>query len=151
MTTTEVENLTFDEFEKRRDELVAAMKEVPAAELAARYVQARTDAKCRDEKMGEQGKTITELQESLAHARERERVLGEKLRAADVAAVNGRANIKSQDESISGLVDDVAAANARAERLRAEAIRNQTALTGAAKLLNDAIAAQRVDDADAGS
>jgi len=69
MTTAEIENMGVAELKQRRLELVASMKEVPAEELATRYVQARTDAKMRDEKMAEQGKTIAELHSALDASR----------------------------------------------------------------------------------
>lgn len=65
MTTAEVENLSHADLKARKDELATALEKVPAAELAARYVQARTDAKFRDEKLAEQGQTLAALQEGM--------------------------------------------------------------------------------------
>lgn len=62
MTLTEIENLSFADLKARRDELLASLKDADRAELTARYLQARTDAKQRDEKLAEQGQTITALQ-----------------------------------------------------------------------------------------
>lgn len=73
MTLTEIENLALSDLKAKREEIV---KELGGGELAQRYVQARTDAKMRDEKLAEQGKTIEALQaghaalaEALAKAR----------------------------------------------------------------------------------
>lgn len=121
MTTTDVENLSYAKLKEQHDELVKAMQDQPPDDLARRYVQARTDAKARDEKMSEQGKTITELQLAIKALRKQCRDECEEVARQAVA-----------DRS----------------RLKAEALRNHAALNGAAKLLNDAIAAQRVDDAD---
>lgn len=59
MNLSEIENLSFADLKAKREELVKA---IGCGELAERYVQARTDAKMRDEKLSEQGKTIEALQ-----------------------------------------------------------------------------------------
>lgn len=64
-TLTDIENLTPGELKTRRAELVAAAQQQPAAELAERYVKARLDASLRDERLGEQGRIITTLQDGL--------------------------------------------------------------------------------------
>lgn len=62
MTFSEIENLTFAELKARRDEIAqAAFENEGRDQLALRYVQARTDAKQRDEKLSEQGKMIDAL------------------------------------------------------------------------------------------
>ncbi len=61
-----IENLNFAELKARRADLVSQAKEVGVNELATRYVQARTDAKQRDERMAEQGVLIADLEEKLA-------------------------------------------------------------------------------------
>lgn len=68
MNLTDIENMTHAQLKERHAELVAEAAKQPADALAARYVQARTDAKQRDEKLAEQGKTITLLQQSLDKA-----------------------------------------------------------------------------------
>ena len=73
MTLAEIENLSFADLKAKRDELVEAAAGVPADKqpeqylhnLAARYVQARTDAKMRDEKLGDQAATIKALQDGM--------------------------------------------------------------------------------------
>ena len=63
MTITEIENLPLAELKVRRLELIAEAEVADASELAERYLQARADAKARDEKLAEQGVTIAALQE----------------------------------------------------------------------------------------
>lgn len=65
MVTADIENLSASELKQRRVELTKEMSEVAPDALASRYVQARLDAKMRDEKLAEQGTTITLLQSSL--------------------------------------------------------------------------------------
>lgn len=63
MQLNEIENMTFAEIKARREELEALAAMVPVRDLAARYVQARADAKHRDEKLAAQGELITQLQQ----------------------------------------------------------------------------------------
>ena len=72
MTIAEIENLSFADLKARRDELIqAAFESEDRGQLASRYVQARTDAKLRDEKLAEQGKTIDALTVGNAALQER--------------------------------------------------------------------------------
>lgn len=68
MNLSEIENLSAADLKAKRAELSAALKAEPPDDLAERYVQARTDAKLRDDKLGEQGKTISLLQAALDKA-----------------------------------------------------------------------------------
>lgn len=61
MNLHEIENMTAAELKADKSELIELAKAEPVADLAARYVQARTDAKIRDEAMAVQGTTITQL------------------------------------------------------------------------------------------
>lgn len=166
-----IENLSFAEIKDRREELVKEAANTPASELAARYVQARQDAKQRDEKLAEQGRTIDALTQGLAATTEKAaalevefKSLGEKFVAQDQdwrkaladkdathaeVAANVSAALTKQDATITELRAALAAETTRANRLKAEACRNNAALSGAAKMLNDALAAQRLDDAGA--
>jgi chromosome segregation ATPase len=60
MNLAEIENLSFVELKAKREEFIAEAAKATQADLAARYVQARTDAKHRDEKLAEQA-TIAAL------------------------------------------------------------------------------------------
>lgn len=79
MTIYEIENLTAAQLKERKAELVEVAKEFPVDDLAARYVQARMDAKIRDEKLAEQGKTITRLESELDGERKAAKHLVDKL------------------------------------------------------------------------
>lgn len=61
MKLTDIENLTHDELKARRLELITAAETGDVKELATRFVDARTDAKLRDEKLAEQAATLKNL------------------------------------------------------------------------------------------
>lgn len=69
MKLHEIENLSVAELKARRSELATAIANEPVQEIASRYIQARTDAKARDEKLAEQGKAIADLEKQLQSAR----------------------------------------------------------------------------------
>ncbi|GAF95676.1 unnamed protein product, partial [marine sediment metagenome] len=152
-------------------------------DLTAAFVRALTDAKGRDEKLAEQGKTITLLQEgfeasktqaeaataevantkadldvALANAKtageENARVLLALRTKMDVQATTVRKNNAEQERAFVEQVESLKAQRKReterANRLKVEATRNHIALAAAAKLLNDALAAQAVENADKG-
>jgi len=158
MNLTQIENLTFEEIKARRAELIEAIKGNDPAELAARYLQARADASQRDQTLGAQGVTITALQQGAAALSEKVEALNGQLRAAaealaakDAALAQATAAAAAEKEQLGRAIAELTEAHAdqsaRAERLKAEALRNQAALNGAAKLLHDAIGTQRVEDA----
>jgi hypothetical protein len=62
MNWGEIENQTFAELKANKSKNLELLKSVDRDDLAARYLQARQDAKMRDEKLYEQGKLIAELQ-----------------------------------------------------------------------------------------
>lgn len=66
MTLVEIENLPHDELKAKRLELIDAAAKGDVKELATRFVDARTDAKLRDIRMGEQGETITKHEATIA-------------------------------------------------------------------------------------
>jgi len=151
----DIENMTADELKARSAELAEALNAEPPADLAARYVQARTDAKRRDEKLAEQGKTITALRTGLdATTQKADEAMAAAQRLAErcdaLAQAAEAAQVQRADET-AALGAKLAAETARANRLKTEAIRNNRALTTAAKVLNDAQAEQSIDNADAGS
>lgn len=159
MTIIEIENLTFDELKAQRGQLAAELKDLPADELAARYIQARTDAKQRDEKLAEQGQTIKTLNASVARmmhdsgAAEAAATALTRLHKANSLEVSKqhsslRAATKELGCQLAESQAEVATQTARAERLKTEALRNHSAITSAAKLLNDAISSQNVATAN---
>lgn len=65
MNLIDIENLPFADLKSRRAELIEQAARSTQADLAARFVDARTDAKHRDERMSEQGRTIASLNDGL--------------------------------------------------------------------------------------
>lgn len=62
----QIENMPHAKLKDNKADLIAAAAMEPVAELAARFVNARIDAKRRDERMAEMGAEITGLQETVA-------------------------------------------------------------------------------------
>lgn len=162
MTITDIENLSAAELKERREELAAAIAGSPSEELASRYVQARMDAKLRDDKLSEQGTTITALTESvslgqreIARLQEQSdtqgKQIGKLLAEIDSAAAAHVQASQQHEAQVAELQQKLASETARANRLKNQANRHQSAVSGAAKLLNDAIAAQQIENADAGN
>lgn len=171
MKIQDVENLSATELKEQRTAIIESL-EADATELKARYVQARLDAKQRDEKLAEQGKTITLLQESLestkaaleAEVSKCTAVGGELQRACDNHNHQAsqwsadRQQLKEQFErqELKWAVDKanlqgvLKIAKERGDRLYLQAIRNANAINTAAKVLNDALAAQQIDNVDQG-
>ena len=150
MTITDIENLSFAELKAKRVELIEAAKAVPLDDLAARYVQARTDATARDEKLAEQGKTIIALQDGLAAAKQQNGSLQETLQQRNQAAANLSAQVSAKEDTCAAQLKELQAERRRAERLKAVAILHHRAVSQAAKLLNNALAAAAIDEADKG-
>lgn len=64
MNIETIENMTVEEL--KRPEVAESAKQLPVDQLASRYVQARLDAKVRDEKLADQGELIASLEAQLA-------------------------------------------------------------------------------------
>lgn len=161
MTLIEVENLSAAQLKERRAELIEAIKGADPVELATRFVDARHDAKLRDERLGEQGETINALKQGLGaatqRAAEQEGMLaaaskrikdGDALMdqmTADLAAVKAEAS-----KAIEGVKAALKAEQAKSARLTAQLRQREAAVNTAAKALNDAIAARLVETAEQG-
>lgn len=61
-----IENLSHTELKSGKADLLAEIMTMPIEQLGPRYLQARTDAKQRDERMAGMGQEITDLQEEVA-------------------------------------------------------------------------------------
>ncbi len=72
MTIHEIENLSHADLKAQRVVLLKLLKAVAPEEVAARYLQARTDAKLRDEKLAEQAKLLAVIQEGQEAMKQRE-------------------------------------------------------------------------------
>lgn len=150
MNTHDIENLSADELKARRDELIDAARMLPPGEVAARYVQARTDAARRDEKLAEQGKTITALQAGMDAAKAQVEASRVEVEQANNAVAATRLDLDAASKALTDAKAAMQRQAARGERLKAVATTHHTAVSAAAKLLNDALAAEAVDNADAG-
>jgi hypothetical protein len=161
MEIHEIESLSFAELKERRDELTEAAKAESPDVLAVRYLKALTSAKQRDEKLGEQGRMITALQDGLEAAKHQTataaKAVEEQVRRADALVADLESLRTSAREvaiadkaAIEALHQTVARETARADRLKVEATRNHQAVAQAAKILADALGAQAVDAAETG-
>lgn len=154
MNLHEIENMTAADLKAQRAELAESLKAEPPDDLADRYLQARHDAKQRDEKLAEQGRTITALQTGLAAADKAGREVAQRFTEAKetIAVVQDAARETTQADkaTIAALTESLKAQTERADRLKVVATRNHAAASASAKLLNDALAAEAVDAADAG-
>lgn len=119
MTLIEIENLSAADLKAKKAELVEVAKAADVGELAARYVQARTDATCRDEKLAEQGTTITALHESLAaHKAKIDKMAAEAEDAGRVASENEARLAQAIDNSQKSLAETHATLVKTADRLK---------------------------------
>lgn len=154
MDIHKIENLSFEELKTRKAELLETLKAASGGDLAVRYLQARTDAKQRDEKLAEQGKTIAHLDELLATVKQQGEEFRAKLTLANDSLKTVRESARQTtlaDKTAMGeIVASLKTTAARADRLKVEAIRYHSAVADAAKLLNDALASTAVDNADKG-
>jgi chromosome segregation ATPase len=65
MKLIELENLSVAELKANRADLAQQIAAEPQEQFAARYIERTIDAKTRDEKLSEQGRTITALNDAL--------------------------------------------------------------------------------------
>lgn len=66
MNLIDIENMKAADLKAHKQQAIEAAKGADHADLAGRYVQARLDAVTRDEKLAEQGVTITSLNQAMA-------------------------------------------------------------------------------------
>lgn len=113
MSLANIENMPAAELKANRESLVAESAKEPVEQLAARYVQARTDAALRDEKLSEQGRTITLLQESLTEAKallqKREAEIRETERQLQAEKDTNAANVGNYEMALTNLRDNMTA------------------------------------------
>jgi hypothetical protein len=161
MTFAEIENLSFAELKEQKAGILKSLGESDKAELAARYVQARTDAKLRDDKLGEQGRTLTALEAGVNSLTEQKVSLEQQLAASqqrenEAKALNGRiSEASAQDNAkltaqLQECAKQLQAETARAERLKAEALRHHGALSQSAQIITGALAAQHIENVSQG-
>ena len=161
MDIHEIENSSFAELKANRDALVETAKKVPMGDLAIRYIQARTDAKGRDDKLAEQALTLKLLKDALTDLKAKSEAAAveaaETNRDLSAAVVTGerewdafQSNLKKVAKEALDNEAKLIAANARADRMKGEALRNFKALSSASKLLADAMAQHVTETANLG-
>lgn len=104
MTIIDVENMTAAELKEKRAEIALLLSDqcrgnagvAHSHDLSQRYVQARMDAKVRDEKLAEQGKTISALQDGTQAAKERVVMLQTELEKAKKEAAANHDSLKRE-------------------------------------------------------
>lgn len=119
----EIENLSFAELKAKQADLITEAAKAAPGELAARYVKARTDAKCRDEKLAEQAVTLAALTEGSNALTEKNKAL-----AAEVSRLAG---LIKEAQAMHG---QLAAEKARADKAEALAKARRAVL---ARLMQD--------------
>lgn len=157
ITIQDVENMDADAIKADKAKLAEAVKDDPA--LAVRYVQARLDAKVRDRKLKEQGKTITALQDGTAALKREIADLTKKLEAQEQAeqdSLNKAFDTIKRLEQARQADGEVAADQAKKirglvaqyQRLKAVAAQHHAAVIKAAGILNGTISAQAIEAAE---
>ena len=142
MQLSEIENLDAAALKAGRSELIEAAKAAPAAELAARYVQARTDAKQRDQKLAEQGETIKHLQSALDEAAKREAGARSETQQAETAASEAKKQIAALKDEAVGLTEELRALRAERAAVSKKAQGRRTVLADVMKLIAPQLAAE---------
>ena len=148
MTLAEIENLSFADLKAKRDELVEAAAGVPADKqpeqylhnLAARYVQARTDAKMRDEKLGEQAATIKALQDGMGALQTKAETASAAVAALKAQLEKEAAESTRKEEALTDAVATERAIIADLQAKLSEAITRGNEATALAKARRTALA-----------
>lgn len=172
MGICDIENLSAAELKAQKAELLEAAKATPVDDLAARYLQARTDAKQRDEKLAEQAETLAALREGLKAVKEREAAANKTYVEAVVAMKDEAAafkkcadetidELRASGESLADIIKDLQSANAilagqnadldkRCSRLKTQADRYVTSIANIQRESLLAINSHELDQADEG-
>lgn len=159
-----IEDKTYAELKAQRDELVVqvvAFAGVDPDELARHYLHARMDAAQRDEKLAEQGKTITALQDGAEASKQQDTARIERLGQCTMklAAVQDelklvRETAADQAAASAGQINTLRAQcvreTERADRLKALSSISRAAVVQAAAILNTAASQMTVEAADQG-
>lgn len=120
MKLHEIENLSVEDLKGRKPELIEHAGKADPAELAARYIQARTDAAARDAKLAEQGRTIEALNTAVTSERERLFEASRQIEGMKSAAASKDQALADRDEQIRTLTRQLG--EERAARATAEAL-----------------------------
>lgn len=169
MKIIDIENLSVEELKEQRAELVHSAMAADLGDLASRYIQARTDAKKRDVTLGEQGRTIATLNDSLDDARKHVGDLAAThaaqaeaaaARIREVEAERDASNVSLQNHAeesskrqeqarvqLADLQGKLQAEVQRSGRLRVQAGKFTAAISTISKVSLDAINSQAIDEA----
>lgn len=103
MELHEIENLSAAELKERRAELTEVAQAAPPDVLASRFIQARRDAKLRDEKLAEQGATITNLNAAIERLTADYEALAKRAVAAEDDLITARSHVLQVRDTIEKL------------------------------------------------
>lgn len=152
-----IEDKTYAELKEQREELVkqvVAFAGVDPDELARHYLHARMDATQRDEKLAEQGKAITALQDSLQAVKERkeraDRELAQTQQVLESVRRCAQETSLADKVTVDAVRKSLAKETARADRLKALSSISREAVVQAAAILNTAASQMTVEAADQG-
>lgn len=150
-TVIDVENAAAADLKAKGAEAVAAAKTASHDDLAERFVDARFDAKIRDEKLGEVARTNAALEQG-------QQLAGEKIQALEAKVLQRESNVRSleaekrdlqaiiariRDESAKALADlreQLSAETARADAAAALAKARRKALADITGVANPLLA-----------
>lgn len=153
MKLCDIKNLTASELKERREELT---KLAGGNECAAAFIQSLTDAKLRDEKLAEQGVTISRLNDALGMSAENvakaQTLIAETTAALDKERADRSKECQCHAEacgklkaSIDELSSKLTAETARANRLAALCARSEKFINAVVAGGNELIAARMVE------
>lgn len=111
MKTIEVENMQAAELKERQGELAKAIDGEP--DLPERYIQARLDAKIRDEKLAEQARTLEALETGLEAAKR------------DIEAARELVALREEERDLSDGISERLSVDLKAEREEYKAARKK--------------------------
>ena len=116
MSIHEIENLSHEELKAQKADLLEKLKAMSPDDLAPRYLQARTDAKQRDERMAEQAETLGALKTGLNSAKSQVATVNED---ASKAVADMRADADQFKKCADATIDDLEAQLKQAAKERA--------------------------------
>lgn len=158
MDRVAIENMTCGELKAVRNEAVEAMKEEPSVLLAGLYITVQITAKLRDEKLAEQGRTITLLQENAEITKARIVQAESRLEAAEKARLQDGVQITNLAVALQEQAAQLNAVEAKAARYRqlveasSSALQNaNSAVASAQNAVMTAIQSVQLDAAEHGN
>lgn len=142
MTISEIENLSYAELKARREELIEAAAADDGGVLAQRYVQARTDAKLRDEKLAEQGQTIDALKAGYAALQEKSAAQDAQIKELETKLQDALKRVSEDIASLQDAKQQIGAEMMRADQCEALAKARRVALASIMQIISPVLAAE---------